>query len=620
MHKEKQTRPSMRMGGGHPRGRHPGMAAVEKPKNFKQTMKRLLAYLRPYRISFTLVIFAAIVSTVFTVVSPLLLGYATTNVFEGMMGKKAGGAGIDFSYLGQLLFILLVLYVLSAIFTYITSYIMAGISQKVVYQLRKEATEKLSRLPLKYFDKNQTGDVLSRIVNDVDNVSNTLQQTLTQMITSAITLIGVIFMMLKLSVLLTIILLITLPLSVLFIQIIVKKSQRYFKEQQESLGQVNAHIEEMYSGYTVVKAFGQEKNSEHKFHALNHQLYTAGWKAQFISGMIMPFMFFIGNIGYVLIAVVGGLLVMKEALKVGDIQAFIQYARQFNQPLTQVANISNIIQSTIASAERVFEVLDEAEENDRGTKTMDTTHKVGAHVEFRHVTFGYDEKDVIHNLNLEVLPGQMVAIVGPTGAGKTTLVHLMMRFYALRKGQILLNGVDIRALRREDLYQLFGMVIQDTWLFEGTVGENIVYSRPNATKEEMLVASKAAHADYFIRTLPEGYDTKINASASNLSEGQKQLLTIARALLADPQILILDEATSNVDTRTEVQIQKAMKVLMKGRTSFVIAHRLSTIQEADVILVMREGRVVEQGNHTELLQKQGFYYELYQSQFSEEEE
>ena len=615
--KQPMTQSPMRMGGRYRRGGPPSMVPVEKPKNFKKTIKRLIYYLRPYRTSFIFVILAAIVSTLFTVVSPLLLGFATTNVFEGMMAKREGGAGIDFTYLARLLIILFALYVLSALFTYVTSYLMTGISQKIVYQLRKEAIEKLAKLPLKYFDQNQTGDILSRVINDVDNVSNTLQQTLTQMITSIIALIGVVFMMLNLSVILTVILLLTLPLSVLFIQIVVKKSQRYFKEQQESLGQVNAHIEEMYSGYIVIKAFGQEKTSEDQFNERNHQLYTSGWKAQFISGMIMPFMSFVGNIGYVLIVVFGGLLVMKEALKVGDIQAFIQYARQFNQPISQVANISNIIQSTVASAERVFEVLDEEEEKDDGKQIMDFTHKIGAHVQFQHVTFGYDEKDVIVDLNLEVLPGQTVAIVGPTGAGKTTLVNLLMCFYTLRKGRILLNDVDINALRRADLYQMFGMVVQDAWLFEGTIGENIMYSRPDATKEEMITASKAACADDFIRRLPEGYNTKIHASATNLSEGQKQLLTIARALLADPQILILDEATSNVDTRTEVQIQKAMQALMKGRTSFVIAHRLSTIREADFMIVMKEGRVVEQGNHTELLQKQGFYYELYQSQFSE---
>lgn len=616
MQKDKATqKPPMRMGGR--RQGPPGMmAAGDKPKHFKKTIKRLIGYLRPYWVAFIFVILAAIVSTLFAVISPVLLGQATTNIFEGI--TKNGG--VDFVSLGRLLLILLGLYVLSSMFTYLMSYIMVGISQKIVYQLRKETNEKLSKLPLKYFDKNQTGDVLSRVINDVDNVSNTLQQTLTQMITSVITLVGVIIMMLKLSVLLTLILLVTLPLSLVFIKIIVGKSQKFFKGQQESLGEVNAHIEEMYSGYTVVKAFGQEQASLEKFDGLNHKLYDSGWKAQFISGLIMPFMAFVGNIGYVLIAVVGGVLVMKESLKIGDIQAFIQYARQFNQPLTQVANISNIIQSTIASAERVFEVLDEEDEVDKGTKNIAATRQDGAYVRFSHVSFGYDKEDVITDLNLEVEPGQMVAIVGPTGAGKTTLVNLMMRFYDLRNGKIEINGVDIEQLRRENLYDLFGMVVQDTWLFEGTIGENIMYSQPSATYEEMVEASKAARADYFIRTLPDGYDTKINASVSNLSEGQKQLLTIARAILSNPQILILDEATSSVDTRTEVQIQKAMRALMQGRTSFVIAHRLSTIREADVIVVMREGRVVEQGNHEALLEKQGFYYELYQSQFSEEAE
>lgn len=612
---KEMKRPPMGMVG---RKHGPGamMKPTEKPKHFKKTIKRLIGYLRPYRISFTLVLIAAILSTLFTVISPILLGQATTDIFEGV----TKGGGVDFASLGRLLLILLALYVFSAAFTYMMAYVMAGISQKVVYQLRKETNDKLAKLPLKYFDKNQTGDVLSRVVNDVDNVSNTLQQTLTQMVTSVITLIGVIIMMLKLSIFLTLILLLTLPLSVVFVKIIVGKSQKFFKGQQESLGEVNAHIEEMYAGYTVVKAFNQERASLEKFDELNHKLYDFGWKAQFISGLIMPFMGFIGNIGYVLIAVVGGVLVMKESLKIGDIQAFIQYARQFNQPLTQVANISNIIQSTIASAERVFEVLDEEDEVDTGTKEVVQMHKGGAQVSFKHVSFGYGAENMITDLNLDVQPGQMVAIVGPTGAGKTTLVNLMMRFYDLRAGEIAINGVDIKELQRKNLYDLFGMVVQDTWLFEGTIGDNIRYSRPDATDEEMVAASKAVRADYFIRTLPEGYNTQINASVSNLSEGQKQLLTIARAILSDPQILILDEATSSVDTRTEVQIQKAMRVLMKGRTSFVIAHRLSTIREADTIVVMKEGRVVEQGNHAALLEKQGFYYELYQSQFSEEAE
>ncbi|MBT2696427.1 ABC transporter ATP-binding protein [Bacillus sp. ISL-40] len=591
---------------------------VQKAKNFKGTLNRLISYLKPYKIQLLSVLITAIISTIFAIVSPKIMGKATTKLFEGLMMKLRGvpGAKIDFEYIGQIIILLIGLYILSAIFAYLQQYIMAGVAQKTVYNLRKEVEEKLNRLPLNYFDSRTHGEILSRAVNDVDNISTTLQQSLTQLITSVVTIIGVIVMMLSISPLMTLIVIVTLPLSGVAIAKIAKKSQLYFKGQQKSLGELNGHVEEMYTGHKVVKVFGHEQKSIDKFERINETLYQSAWKAQFVSGMIMPLMSFINNIGYVLVSVVGGILVTKKAIEIGDIQAFIQYARQFSQPIAQTASIANVIQSTIASAERVFEILDEAEEVPEAVATKVISTPRGE-VTFEHVTFGYEENEIlIEDMQIDVKSGQTVAIVGPTGAGKTTLINLLMRFYEINSGRILIDGIDTRDLKREHLRSLFGMVLQDTWLFNSTIFDNIAYGREGATKEEVMAAARAANADHFIRTLPDGYDTILNEEASNISQGQKQLLTIARAILANPAILILDEATSSVDTRTEVQIQKAMNHLMKGRTSFVIAHRLSTIRDADLILVMNNGSVIEKGNHVELLEKGGFYADLYNSQFT----
>ncbi|WHY64574.1 ABC transporter ATP-binding protein [Neobacillus sp. SuZ13] len=591
---------------------------VQKAKNFKGTLNRLISYLKPYKLQLLAVLITAIISTFFAIVSPKILGKATTKLFEGLMMKFRGipGAKIDFDYIGQIIILLIGLYILSAIFAYIQQYIMAGVAQKTVYHLRKEVEGKLNRLPLKYFDSRTHGEILSRAVNDVDNISTTLQQSLTQLITSVVTIIGVIIMMLSISPLMTLIVILTLPLSGVAIAKIAKKSQQYFKGQQKSLGQLNGHVEEMYTGHKVVKVFGHEQKSIETFEGINETLYQSAWKAQFVSGLIMPLMGFINNIGYVLVSVVGGILVTKKAIEIGDIQAFIQYARQFSQPIAQTASIANVIQSTIASAERVFEILDEAEEVPEAVDAKVIISPRGE-VTFEHVSFGYEENELlIKDMEIEVKPGQTVAIVGPTGAGKTTLINLLMRFYEINSGSILIDGVDSRELKREHLRSLFGMVLQDTWLFNSTIFDNIAYGKEGASKEEVVAAARAATADHFIRTLPDGYDTILNEEASNISQGQKQLLTIARAILANPAILILDEATSSVDTRTEVQIQKAMNHLMKGRTSFVIAHRLSTIRDADLILVMNNGSVIEKGTHVELLEQNGFYADLYNSQFT----
>ncbi|SMQ78672.1 ATP-binding cassette, subfamily B [Bacillus sp. OV166] len=591
---------------------------VQKAKNFKGTLNRLISYLKPYKLQLLSVLITAIISTIFAIVSPKIMGKATTKLFEGLMMKLRGvpGAKIDFEYIGQIIILLIGLYILSAIFAYLQQYIMAGVAQKTVYNLRKEVEEKLNRLPLKYFDSRTHGEILSRAVNDVDNISTTLQQSLTQLITSVVTIIGVIIMMLSISPLMTLIVIVTLPLSGIAIAKIAKKSQLYFKGQQKSLGELNGHVEEMYTGHKVVKVFGHEQKSIDKFEGINETLYQSAWKAQFVSGMIMPLMSFINNIGYVLVSVVGGILVTKKAIEIGDIQAFIQYARQFSQPIAQTASIANVIQSTIASAERVFEILDETEEVPEAVAAKVISTPRGE-VTFEHVTFGYEENEIlIEDMQIDVKSGQTVAIVGPTGAGKTTLINLLMRFYEINSGRILIDGIDTIDLKREHLRSLFGMVLQDTWLFNSTIFDNIAYGREGATKEEVVAAARAANADHFIRTLPDGYDTILNEEASNISQGQKQLLTIARAILANPAILILDEATSSVDTRTEVQIQKAMNHLMKGRTSFVIAHRLSTIRDADLILVMNNGSVIEKGNHIELLEKGGFYADLYNSQFT----
>lgn len=609
---------SGRRGPGGGFGPHGMGAPVVKAKDFKGTLKRLIGYLMPYKLQLIAVFITAIIGTVFAIVSPKIMGKATTKLFEGLMAKLSGvpGAKIDFDYIGQIILLLIGLYILSAAFTYLQQYIMAGVAQKTVYNLRKEVLDKLNTLPLKYFDSKTHGEILSRSVNDVDNISSTLQQSLTQLITSIVTIIGVIVMMLSISPLMTLIVVITLPLSVVATASIAKKSQIYFKGQQKALGQLNGHVEEMYTGHKVIKVFGHEQKSISQFEEINDQLYQSGWKAQFMSGMIMPLMSFINNIGYVLVAVTGGILVTKKAIEIGDIQAFIQYARQFSQPIAQTANIANIIQSTVASAERVFEILDETEQVPEAASTRELTDPDGE-VVFEHVSFGYKEDELLmEDLNIAVKPGQKVAIVGPTGAGKTTLINLLMRFYEINGGRILIDGIDTREMKREHLRGLFGMVLQDTWLFNSTIRSNIAYGKEGATEEEIVAASQAANADHFIRTLPEGYDTILNEEASNISQGQKQLLTIARAILANPAILILDEATSSVDTRTEVQIQKAMDHLMKGRTSFIIAHRLSTIRDADLILVMNHGKIIEKGNHHELLEQGGFYADLYNSQFS----
>ncbi|WP_272491101.1 ABC transporter ATP-binding protein [Paenibacillus apiarius] len=598
-------------GHGGPMG--PGMAMpAEKAKDFKGTLKRLMGYLKPRKYQLITVLIMAVLSTVFTIVGPKIMGKATTKLFEGLMT----GTGIDFEYIWHILLVLIGLYLVSAMFSYIQQYLMAGVAQRIVYDMRKQVNDKLSRLPLKYFDSRTHGEILSRVTNDVDNISSTLQQSLTQLITSVVTIIGVIVMMLTISPLMTLICILTLPLSFVATIMIAKRSQKHFMSQQASLGQLNGHVEEMYTGHKIVKAFGREEKSLDEFNKINDKLYDSGWRSQFISGMIMPLMSFIGNIGYVLICVVGGVLVTKRSIEIGDIQAFIQYARQFTQPIAQAANIANIIQSTIASAERVFEVLDEEEEAPEAANATAIAQPQGD-VRFEHVQFGY-KKDamLIEDMNIDVKRGQTIAIVGPTGAGKTTLINLLMRFYEINDGAITIDGVNITDLKRGSLRSMFGMVLQDTWLFNGTIRDNIAYGRAGASVQDVVRAAKAAHADHFIRTLPDGYDTVLNEEASNISQGQKQLLTIARAILADPAILILDEATSSVDTRTEVYIQKAMKELMNGRTSFVIAHRLSTIRDADLILVMNQGSVIEKGNHEQLLEQGGFYADLYNSQFS----
>ena len=601
-------------------GPKPGGA---KAKDFKGSLLSLGKYLKPYRVGLVIVFVAAIMSVVFSIVSPKIMAKITDELMRPileMVGGNVSPLPIDFSYIFKIILILIGLYVLSAAFNYLQQFIMAGISQKVVYDLRRDIDEKLARLPLKFFDSHTNGELLSRFTNDVDNISGTLQQSITQVITSVTTVIGVLFMMLTISPLLTVVSIIVIPLSGVLMMLVIKRSQKYFIGQQKELGDLNGHIEEMYTGHNVVKAFGHEHQAIHEFEEINDRLYNVGWRAQFLSGLVMPIISFIGNLGYVLVAVIGGVLVTKGRITVGDIQAFIQYNRQFTQPIAQIAQISNIIQSTVASAERVFELLDESEVIPDPTTPQCPKEDLGA-VEFEHVKFGYrEDRILINDMNIKAEPGQMVAIVGPTGAGKTTLVNLLLRFYELNGGRILVDGVDITNMTRAALRKKFGMVLQDTWLFNGTIRDNIAYGRENATEEEIVAAAKAAHADHVIRVLPDGYDTILNEEVSNISQGQKQLLTIARALLADPEIMILDEATSSVDTRTELQIQTAMKTLMKGRTSFVIAHRLSTIREADVILVMKDGDVIETGNHESLMKQNGFYADLYNSQFNQEEE
>ena len=602
---------------------HGPHAGNQKAKDFKGTLVRLSKYLKPYRVGLVVVAIAAITSVIFSIISPKIMAKITDELIRPILELVGGNptpSPIDFSYIWNIVVILIALYVLSAAFSYLQQFIMAGVSQKVVYDLRRDIDEKLARLPLKFFDSHTHGELLSRFTNDVDNISATLQQSITQVITSVTTVVGVLIMMLTISPILTLISIIVIPLSGILMMMVVKRSQKYFIGQQKKLGELNGHIEEMYTGHNVVKAVGHEKKAINEFDEVTEGLYDVGWRAQFLSGLVMPIINFIGNLGYVLVAVVGGVLVTKGRITVGDIQAFIQYNRQFTQPIAQVAQISNIIQSTVASAERVFELLDEEEVIPEPVNPVKAKADCGA-VEFEHVKFGYrEDRILINDMNIKAEPGQMVAIVGPTGAGKTTLVNLLLRFYELNGGRILVDDVDITEMNRADLRKKFGMVLQDTWLFNGTIRDNIAYGKKNATEEEIIAAAKAAHADHFIRVLPEGYDTILNEEVSNISQGQKQLLTIARALLADPEIMILDEATSSVDTRTELQIQNAMKTLMKGRTSFVIAHRLSTIREADVILVMKDGDVIETGNHETLMDQNGFYADLYNSQFNQEEE
>ena len=591
---------------------------AQKAKNFKGTLRRLLDYLRPHRARLVVVIAAGAIGTVFSVLGPKILGLATTRIFQGFLAKAAGvpGAAVDFAYVGRILVWLIGLYILANAFQYLMQYLMADIAQSTVYEMRRQVEAKFDRLPLKFFDTRTRGEVLSRAVNDLDSISGTLQQNLTQLLTSALSLIGIIVMMLTISSILTLIVIVTLPLSIVIVARIAKRSQKFFMTQQMALGALNGHVAEMYGGHTIVTAFGHEKKSVATFDALNQTYYDSAWRAQFVSGIIMPTMMFTGNVAYVLVAVVGGLLVTRRALAIGDVQAFIQYSRQFSMPITQLSGIANTIQLTIVSAERVFELLDEPEETPDTSTAASLPSPRGA-VQFDAVSFRYKaDVPLIDGMSIEVTPGQKIAIVGPTGAGKTTLVNLLMRFYDVDGGAIRVDGVDIRELKRGALRRIFGMVLQDTWLFSGTIRENIAYGREQATEEAIVRAAKAAQADHFIRTLPENYDTPINEEASNLSQGQKQLLTIARALLADPAILILDEATSSVDTRTEVLIQQAMVELMRGRTTFVIAHRLSTIRNADVILMMEHGRIVEQGTHQELLAARGPYHALYQSQFA----
>jgi ATP-binding cassette subfamily B protein len=602
------------MGGGPMRA---AMGGGEKPKNFQKAMKTFLKYLSPYRFQLILVFIFAIASTVFMILGPKLLGNATTKLFQGIVAKVAHvpGATVDFTYIGRIAIILLGLYVLSTIFSFLQGYIMSGIAMKVTYMFRKNIVTKIKRMPLKYFDTKTHGEVLSLVTNDIDTISNTLAQNLSQIVTSVTTIIGVLVMMLTISWLMTLVALVILPISFGLISVVIRASQKYFKQQQVYLGHVDGHVEEMYSGHTVIKAFNGEEKSIRKFDALNNELYGAGWKSQFLSGMLMPIITFVGNLSFVGVTILGGYLAVQGTISVGDILAFIQYIRSFTQPIAQVANIANVLQSTAAAAERVFEFLD-ADEEVKDPIDAVKLPEVKGNVTFKNVNFGYNsDRIIIHDFSADIQPGQKVALVGPTGAGKTTIVKLLMRFYDINSGSISIDGVDIRKFKREDLRSMFGMVLQDTWLFNGTIRDNIRYGDFSASDNAVVAASKMANVDHFVRTLPHSYDLELNEESSNISQGQKQLLTIARAFLANPQILILDEATSSVDTRTEILIQKAMVDLMKGRTSFVIAHRLSTIRDADLILVINNGDIVEQGKHEELLAANGFYASLYKAQF-----
>lgn len=605
----KKTRGPM----GH--GPHGGMGAGEKAKDFKGTIKKLSKYLSAYKIGLIFVLLFAIGSTIFNIAGPKILGKATTEIFIGLVGKVSGGTGINFGKIAEILIFLMCLYVLSAVFSFIQGYVMTGISQKLTYRLRKEISEKINRMPMNYFDTRTHGEVLSRVTNDVDTLSQSLNQSATQIITSFTTIIGVLIMMLSISPLMTLVALLILPVSLGLISMIVKHSQRHFKNQQEYLGHVNGQVEEVYSGHNIVKAFNKEEDVIREFDETNEILYQSAWKSQFFSGMMMPIMQFVGNLGYVVVAILGGYLAIKQKIEVGDIQSFIQYVRNFTQPITQAAQVANMLQSTAAASERVFEFLEEEEEDQLAEHPVSVEGLEG-NVEFDHVHFGYNaDKIIINDFSAKVKQGQKIAIVGPTGAGKTTMIKLLMRFYDVNSGAILIDGHNLKDFNRSELRQMFGMVLQDTWLFHGSIKDNIRYGKLDATDEEVIEAAKAAHVHRFVQTLPNGYDMELNEEASNVSQGQKQLLTIARAILADPKLLILDEATSSVDTRTEVRIQKAMDNLMRGRTSFIIAHRLSTIRDADLILVMKDGDIIEQGNHEELLKQNGFYAELYNSQF-----
>ena len=609
------------MGGPMGRGGPMGMMMKgEKPRDLKGTMIKLIRYLGAYKASIAIVMVFAIASTIASIVGPKILGRATTRLFEGVISQIAGtGSGIDFAYIGQIVLLTLTLYMLSALFSYVQGWIMSDVSMNITYRFRKEIAEKINRMPLKYFDGTNHGEVLSRITNDVDTISQTLNQSLTQIITSVITVIGILVMMFSISWMMTLVSLLILPLSMGIIGLVVNRSQKYFKQQQDYLGHVNGHVEEMYGGHVVMKAFNGEARSVETFDGINNTLYGSAWKSQFLSGLMMPVMTFIGNLGYVAVTILGGYLAIKNTITVGDIQAFIQYVRSFTQPIAQLANISNVLQQTAAAAERVFQFLAEAEE-EPDTITPVVMDKVEGRVDFKNVHFGYNpDKIIINDFSFYAEPGQKIAIVGPTGAGKTTMVKLLMRFYDVNSGAILVDGHNIKDLTRGDLRCMFGMVLQDTWLYNGTIMENIRYGRSNASDEEVIAAARAARVDHFVRTLPEGYNLVLNEETTNISQGQMQLMTIARAFLTDPKILILDEATSSVDTHTEVLIQKAMETLMKGRTSFIIAHRLSTIRDADWILVMKDGDIVEQGKHAKLLANQGFYAELYNSQFEGKE-
>ena len=603
-----------------PMGHGKRMMPGEKARDFKGTMKKLMAYLGKYTYAIIAVFIFAIGSVAFSVIGPKVLGKATTEIFNGLIGKISGGDGINFDRIKIILLTLVGLYVVSAILSFIQGFIMSGISQKLAYNLRDELSKKINRLPMSYFDKTTNGEVLSRFTNDIDTLAQSLNQSLTQIITAVTTLVGVFIMMVTISGIMTVAALVIIPIGMFVISMIIKRSQKFFAQQQEFLGNVNGQVEELYGGHLVVQAFNGQEDAIEKFDKTNEKLYKSAWKSQFLSGLMQPLMSFVGNLGYVLISILGGFLVIKNSIEVGDIQSFIQYVRQFNQPLNQIAQISNQLQSTAASAERIFEFLAEEEE----PVTENNSVKVNRHdgeVIFDHVRFGYDEnKVIIKDFNAKVKPGQKIAIVGPTGAGKTTIIKLLMRFYDVNSGAIYVDGKNIKDYNRQELRTHFGMVLQDTWLFSGSIKDNIKYGRLDATDEQVKEAAKAAHVDHFIKTLPSGYDMVLNEEASNVSQGQKQLLTIARAILADPEILILDEATSSVDTRTEVLIQKAMDNLMENRTSFIIAHRLSTIRNADLILVMNEGDIIEQGTHEELLAQNGFYTNLYNSQFENDEE